>query len=149
MRGWEYTIVMLPYILIGAIVLIAYGRELNLFALGERQAKHLGVNVQRTRLIVLIVSTLLTAAAVSVAGVIGFVGLVVPHLVRMITGPDNRLVVPISAIIGGVYVLWSDTIARMALSPKEIPLGVVTAFIGAPFFAYLLWKRKKRAGGGM
>lgn len=146
MRGWDYTMVMLPYVVIGAVVLIVYSRELNLFALGERQAMHLGVNVQRTKLVVLIVSTLLTAAAVSVAGVIGFVGLVVPHLVRLITGPDNRLVVPISAVVGGIYVLWSDTIARMALSPKEIPLGVVTAFIGAPFFAYLLWKRKKRGG---
>jgi len=146
MRGWNYTLIVLPYVVIGAIVLISLSRELNLFALGERQAMHLGVNVQRTKLIVLIISTLMTAAAVSVSGVIGFVGLVVPHLVRMITGPDNRIVVPVSAFVGGIYVLWSDTIARMALNPKEIPLGVVTAFIGAPFFAYLLWKRKAKGG---
>mgnify|MGYP001390804609 CR=1 FL=1 len=144
MRGWSHAGVVLPYVVLGAFALIAYGRELNLFALGERQAMHLGVHVQRTKLVVLVVSTLMTAAAVSVSGVIGFVGLVVPHLVRLIVGPDNRIVVPVSAIVGGVYVLLADTIARMALSPKEIPLGVVTAFIGAPFFAYLLWKRKTR-----
>jgi len=146
MRGWSHSGIVLPYVVLGAIVLISYSRELNLFALGERQAMHLGVNVQRTKLIVLVVSTLMTAAAVSVSGVIGFVGLVVPHLVRMVVGPDNRIVVPVSAAIGGVYVLWADTIARMALSPKEIPLGVVTAFIGVPFFAYLLWKRKTKGG---
>ncbi|MFC4301854.1 FecCD family ABC transporter permease [Cohnella boryungensis] len=146
MRGWNYSLIVLPYMLLGAVVLIAMSRELNLFALGERQAMHLGVNVQRTKLIVLVVSTLMTAAAVSVSGVIGFVGLVVPHLVRLVTGPDNRIVIPVSAVVGGIYVLASDTIARMALNPKEIPLGVVTAFIGAPFFAYLLWKRKTRGG---
>ncbi|XID94005.1 FecCD family ABC transporter permease [Paenibacillaceae bacterium WGS1546] len=146
MRGWSYSGIVLPYVVLGAIVLIAYSRQLNLFALGERQATHLGVHVQRTKLIVLLVATLMTAAAVSVSGVIGFVGLVVPHLVRLITGPDNRIVVPVSAVVGGAYVLWSDTIARMALNPKEIPLGVVTAFIGAPFFAYLLWKRKRKNG---
>jgi len=146
MKGWNHSLLVLPYVVVGAIVLIAFSRELNLFALGERQAAHLGVNVQRTKMIVLIVSTLMTAAAVSVSGVIGFVGLVVPHLVRLLTGPDYRIVVPVSAVLGGVYVLGSDTIARMALSPKEIPLGVVTAFIGAPFFAYLLWKRKTRRG---
>lgn len=146
MRGWNHSLIVLPYVILGAIVLISLSRELNLFALGERQAMHLGVNVQRTKLIVLIVSTLMTAAAVSVSGVIGFVGLVVPHLVRLVVGPDNRIVVPLSAVMGGVYVLGSDTIARLALSPKEIPLGVVTAFIGAPFFAYLLWKRKTKGG---
>ncbi|MFC4596655.1 FecCD family ABC transporter permease [Cohnella hongkongensis] len=146
MRGWSHSLLVLPYVALGAVVLVSLSREMNLFALGERQAAHLGVNVQRTKMIVLVVATLITAAAVSVSGVIGFVGLVVPHLVRLVVGPDNRIVVPLSAVIGGVYVLWSDTIARMALNPKEIPLGVVTAFIGAPFFAYLLWKRKTRGG---
>lgn len=148
MRGWEYSALLLPYFAVGFVVLVWHIRALNLFALGERQAAHLGVDLERTRLIVLAVSTLMTAAAVSVCGVIGFVGLVVPHLVRLATGPDYRLIVPLSAVVGGIYVLWADTLARLVLMPKEIPLGVVTALLGAPFFAYLLRKRKYQSGGG-
>lgn len=146
MRGWSFTFMLVPYLLVGLVVLLSYGRTLNLFSLGERHAEHLGVNVARTRLIVLIVSTLITAAAVSIAGTIGFVGLVVPHLVRLMVGPDYRILLPITAIFGAIYVLWADTLARMLLSPTEIPLGVITAFLGAPFFAYLLRKSKKRMG---
>jgi iron complex transport system permease protein len=101
MRGWAYTYMILPYLLIGIVILLSYARSLNLLALGERQAAHLGVHVERTKLIVLIASTLITAAAVSVAGVIGFVGLIVPHLVRLLVGPDYRLIIPLSAICGG------------------------------------------------
>ncbi|CAH1212046.1 Hemin transport system permease protein HmuU [Paenibacillus allorhizoplanae] len=147
MRGWSYTYMISPYLIIGVVILLSYARSLNLLALGERQAAHLGVHVERTKLIVLIASTLITAAAVSVAGVIGFVGLIVPHLVRMLVGPDYRLIIPLSAIVGGIYVLWADTLARTLLSPTEIPLGVVTAFLGAPFFAYLLHKDKKTLRG--
>jgi iron complex transport system permease protein len=145
-RGWEFSYVLLPYLIIGLVVLISYARSLNLFALGERQAAHLGVHVDRTKMVVLITSTLLAAAAVSIAGIIGFVGLVVPHLVRLLIGPDYRLLLPMAAILGGIYVLWADTLARMLLSPTEIPLGVITAFLGAPFFAYLL-KRKQQGRG--
>lgn len=147
MRGWSYTYMILPYLVIGIVILLSYARSLNLLVLGERQAAHLGVHVERTKLIVLIASTLITAAAVSVAGVIGFVGLIVPHLVRLLVGPDYRLIIPLSAIGGGIYVLWADTLARTILSPTEIPLGVVTAFLGAPFFAYLLHKDKKTLRG--
>lgn len=148
LRGWSFTFVLLPYLAIGFAVLISYGRTLNLFALGERQAAHLGVNIERTRLIILIVSTLITAAAVSIVGTIGFVGLVVPHLVRLMVGPDYRMLIPLSAIVGAIYVLWADTLARTLLSPTEIPLGVVTAFLGAPFFAYLLRRNKQMTAGG-
>jgi iron complex transport system permease protein len=147
MRGWSYTLIITPYFLIGLLVLLGYARSLNLFALGERQASHLGVHVERTKLIVLVLATLITAAAVSVAGVIGFVGLIIPHLVRLLVGPDYRLILPLSAIGGGIYVLWADTIARTLLSPTEIPLGVITAFLGAPFFAYLLHRQKKTLRG--
>jgi iron complex transport system permease protein len=147
MRNWSYSQIMFPYAVVGFSVLCVYVRQLNLMALGERQAAYMGVDLERTKLIVLLVSTLLTAAAVSVCGVIGFVGLVVPHLVRLTIGPDYRLILPLSALVGGIYVLWADTLARMVLSPKEIPLGVVTALLGAPFFAYLLQKRKIRSGG--
>ncbi|WP_400163116.1 FecCD family ABC transporter permease [Brevibacillus sp. TJ4] len=142
-RGWSYSYVLVPYLLVGFLILVSYARSLNLFALGERQAAHMGVQVDRTKLIVLLVSTLLTAAAVSIAGIVGFVGLVVPHLVRLLVGPDYRILLPVATVMGGVYVLWADTLARMLLSPTELPLGVITAFLGAPFFAYLL-KRNKR-----
>ncbi|CAJ1001984.1 Iron ABC transporter [Brevibacillus aydinogluensis] len=144
-RGWAFSSVLVPYLGGGLIVLAAYSRTLNLFALGERQAAHLGVHVERTKLVVLCVSALLTAAAVSIAGVVGFVGLVVPHLVRLLVGPDYRLLLPLSVIYGAAYVLWADTLARTILAPTEIPLGVVTAFLGAPFFAYLLKKNKRLA----
>ncbi|MCL6459227.1 MAG: iron ABC transporter permease [Gorillibacterium sp.] len=142
MRGWEYSRVLFPVLLVTTIVLSCFSRTLNLFALGERQAAYMGVHVERTKLIVLGVSTLLTAGAVSVAGTIGFVGLVVPHLVRLLAGPDYRLLIPVSALAGASYVLWSDTLARSILSTQEIPLGVVTALIGTPFFAYLLYERR-------
>ncbi|MGG0754345.1 FecCD family ABC transporter permease [Brevibacillus laterosporus] len=148
MRGWSYTSVLLPYLVIGLLILFAYARPLNMLALGERQAGHLGLHVERTKWIVLLTATLVTAAAVSVAGVIGFVGLVVPHLLRMIIGSDYRLLIPMSALGGAIYVLWADTISRTLLAPTEIPLGVVTAFIGAPFFAMLLIRNKRKRRGG-
>ncbi|WP_337102948.1 FecCD family ABC transporter permease [Paenibacillus sp. YIM B09110] len=147
MRNWDNVYMLIPFLVIGFPILILYSQSLNLFVLGERHAAHAGVRVERTKLIVLIASTLLTAAAVSVSGVIGFVGLVVPHLIRLLVGPDYRLITPLAAIGGGIFVLWADTLARNALSPREIPLGVVTALIGAPFFAYLLHRRKMNGGG--
>lgn len=147
LQGWSFIYVLLPYLIVGFTVLIAYSQHLNIFALGERQAAHLGIKVKRTRLIILIVSTLITAAAVSIVGTIGFVGLVVPHLVRLIVGPDYRVIIPITAIFGSIYVLWADTLARTLFSPTEIPLGVVTAFLGAPFFGYLLRRSKHMSGG--
>ena len=146
-RSWEHAKLIAPFLIAGLPVLIRYSQHLNLLVFGERHAAHLGVNVERTKLIVLLVSTLLTAVAVSIAGVVGFVGLVVPHLIRLIVGPDYRIIVPLSAIGGGFYLVWADTLARTALSPKEISLGIVTALIGAPFFAYLLYRRKVMQGG--
>ncbi|WP_019423047.1 FecCD family ABC transporter permease [Paenibacillus sp. OSY-SE] len=147
LRGWSYTVVLGPYLAIGIIILISYARPLNLLALGERQASHLGLHVERTKWVVLLTATLITAAAVSVSGVIGFVGLVVPHILRLIVGPDYRYLIPLSAVGGAIYVMWADTIARTAFAPTEIPLGVVTAFIGAPFFAYLLIRNKRAKRG--
>jgi iron complex transport system permease protein len=147
MKGWIYSEVLFPYLLLGFLVMLSYGRAMNLFALGERQAAHLGISVERTKIIVLVVSTLLTAAAVSVSGVIGFVGLVVPHLIRLLVGPDYRIIIPIATLGGGIYVLWADTIARVVLSPRDIQLGIITAFIGAPFFAYLLRKQMIKQKG--
>ncbi|AJS59746.1 FecCD family ABC transporter permease [Paenibacillus sp. IHBB 10380] len=145
LRGWSYTAILFPYLLIGLIFIWSRARSLNLLSLGERQAAHLGLHVEGLKMGVLLVSTLLTAAAVSVSGIIGFVGLVIPHMIRLIVGPDYRLIVPLSAIGGGIFMVLADTVARSLLAPTEIPLGVVTAFVGAPFFAYLLYRNKINA----
>ncbi len=146
-RSWEHVKLITPFLIAGLPVMLRYAQHLNLFVFGERHAAHMGIHVERTKLVVLIASTLLTAVAVSIAGVVGFVGLVVPHLIRLLVGPDYRIIVPISALGGGIFLLWADTLARTALSPKEISLGIVTALIGAPFFAYLLYRRKVLQGG--
>jgi iron complex transport system permease protein len=143
LRGWSYSLILLPYLVLGAVILIVFGRAMNLFSLGESQAAHMGVNVERTKLTVLIAATLVTAAAVSVSGVVAFVGLIVPHLLRLLVGPDYRLLLPLSLLGGALYVLWADTLGRTLWSPMEIPLGVVTAFLGAPFFVYLMRKSRR------
>ncbi|UNK17497.1 iron ABC transporter permease [Paenibacillus sp. N3/727] len=148
MRGWSYIAVLFPYFTVGFLYLWSRARTLNLLSLGERQAAHMGLNVDRLKTSVLVVATFLTAAAVSVSGVIGFVGLVVPHMIRLITGSDYRIIIPLSALGGAIFMVWSDTAARSILSPTEIPIGVVTAFVGAPFFAYLLYRNKKQRREG-
>lgn len=147
MKSWEHIYILVPFLVISIPILVYYGQVLNLFSLGEREAAYMGVNVERSKMIVLMICTLLTAAAVSVSGVIGFVGLVVPHLLRLMVGPDYRLLIPLSAIGGGIYMIMADTIARLALSPKELPLGIITALIGAPIFTYLLAKKNHKEGG--
>lgn len=147
LRGWSYPTVLAPYLAVGILILILAASSLNLLALGERQAFHLGLHVERTKWVVLLTATMITAAAVSVSGVIGFVGLVVPHLFRLFVGSDYRYLIPLSAIGGAIYVMWADTIARTVLAPTEIPLGVVTAFLGAPFLGYLLMHNKRTKRG--
>jgi iron complex transport system permease protein len=126
----------------GAAVLVTQSRALNLMMIGERDAFAMGVETARVRWVVHLTASLLTGAAVSAGGAIGYVGLVTPHLVRLAAGSDNRLVIPASAIGGGVMVLIADTIARTALSPRELPTGAITALIGAPIFVYLLLKSR-------
>ncbi len=131
---------------VGAIVLIGIpltfvGRTLDAFAFGETAAASLGVNVNRTRWILLISTALLTGAMVSVSGAIGFVGLVLPHAVRLLVGVGNRAVLPLSALLGAVFLVWADTAARTVFDPRELPVGIVTAIVGAPLFAALLVRR--------
>ena len=114
----------------------------QILLLGEEAALHLGVRVETTKKLLLITASLITAAAVSVSGMIGFVGLIIPHAVRMITGPDHRILLPASALVGAIFLIWADVVARTALAPQEIPVGIITAFVGAPFFIYLLRKKK-------
>jgi iron complex transport system permease protein len=133
--------VMFLYLLVGGGVLFALARDLNLLALGEETASELGVEVERAKRIAFVFDSLITGAVVSVSGLIGFVGLVVPHLVRMIWGPDHRFLLPASALMGGILLVIADTVARTIVAPSEIPVGVVTAMGGAPFFVYLLRKK--------
>ncbi|MBS3983914.1 MAG: iron chelate uptake ABC transporter family permease subunit [Dethiobacter sp.] len=143
MRSWTEIGFVAPYLLVGSGILFAYARELNIFLLGEEAALHLGVRVEFTKKLLLVTASLVTAAAVSVSGMIGFVGLIIPHAVRMVSGPDHRVLLPASALVGGIFLVWADVAARTVLAPQEIPVGIITAFIGAPFFIYLLRKKKK------
>ncbi len=142
MRGWPYVWMVAPYFLIGLALLMYYARDLNLVLLGEETAFNLGVEVEKVKKRVLLAASLVTASAVSVSGMIGFVGLIVPHAARMIIGPDHRALLPASVLLGGVFMVVADTFARTALAPVELPVGIVTAFLGAPFFMYLLWQRR-------
>ncbi|MDY7081781.1 MAG: vitamin B12 ABC transporter permease BtuC, partial [Halobacteria archaeon] len=141
-RDWEHVKLTLPVVFLGFIVLMAYSRDLNILLMGEEDAQSLGVEVERTKRVLLAVSSVVTAAAVAVAGVIGFVGLIVPHVMRLIVGPDHRILVPTSAIAGAVFLVAADSIARTALGAAELPVGIVTAFVGVPFFLYLLRQRE-------
>ena len=131
-----------PYIFFGFIFLYLRARQLNLILSGEESALQMGVDVERLKLISYLFASLITAASVSVCGLIGFVGLIVPHSVRLIFGPDHRLLLPSSALIGASFLIASDTFARTLLAPTELPVGVITAAFGGPFFIYLLRTRK-------
>ncbi|MFD6290369.1 iron chelate uptake ABC transporter family permease subunit [Streptomyces sp. NPDC060205] len=144
---WPKVLAVLPCAVAGLAVAPLYARKLDLLALGERPARHLGVDVERLRIVLVLVVALLTAAAVSVSGVIGFVGLVVPHLLRMAAGPGHRFLVPGSALGGAVVLLAGDLAARTVAEPAELPLGVLTALFGSPFFFWLLRRTRRRQGG--
>ncbi|MBI4296088.1 MAG: iron chelate uptake ABC transporter family permease subunit [Chloroflexi bacterium] len=139
---WREFLLVLPYVLVGSAVIFLYSQPLNVLQLGDEQAQQLGVNVERVKLILLLAATLVTAAAVSFVGTIGFVGIIVPHGARLIWGPDHRFLIPLSALAGASFLILADTFARSVLGPVEVPVGVVTAFCGAPFFLYLLRSRK-------
>lgn len=135
-------VVLTVYLFVGGLILFMQTRPLNILTLGEESARSLGVEVERVKKTVFFTSALLTGAVVSVSGLIGFVGMVIPHAVRMVIGPDHRLLLPASALVGGIFLLAADTAARTLLAPAEIPVGVITALAGGPFFIYLLMSRK-------
>ncbi|MFJ5611874.1 FecCD family ABC transporter permease [Streptomyces sp. NPDC093221] len=145
--SWPKVLAVLPCALAGLAVAPFFSRRLDLLALGERQAKHLGVDVERMRIAVILIVALLTAAAVAVAGIVAFVGLVVPHLLRMAAGPGHRFLVPGSALGGALVLVAADLAARTLASPAELPLGVLTALVGSPFFFWLLRRTRGRQGG--
>ena len=147
-RTWEHVWLALPYIIVGYGVARYFARDLNLLVLGDETARSLGVSAVSARRWLIVAGSLMAASAVAVSGLIGFVGLVVPHLVRLITGPDHRRLLPAATLAGGITLLLADTVARTILAPTEIPVGIVTAGLGAPFFIYLLMKNRGKTYWG-
>ena len=132
---------MVFFDVVGVTILCLLARKLNILMLGEDDAKCLGIDTDKLRKIIIVSASVLVAAAVSVSGVIGFVGLIIPHCVRLIDGADNRRLIPTSFLIGASFMVVCDTIARTVAAPTEIPVGIITALCGAPFFIWLVWKR--------
>jgi iron complex transport system permease protein len=140
---WVKIGLILPFVLGGGLGLFTMARELNVFVFGEDTARHLGIEPEGLKRWIIAFAALMTAAAVSVSGIIGFVGLVVPHMARRIVGPDHRILLPAAALLGGALMIIADTIARTIVAPAELPVGVITAILGAPFFCYLLRRNTK------
>ena len=143
MSQWSEVATALPYIAVGTAVIMIFARLLNVMQLDEEQAQQLGVNVERFKIILLAAATLITAASVAFVGTIGFVGIIIPHAVRLIWGADHRYLLPLSLLTGAIFMIITDLISRTVLAPTEIPISVITAICGAPFFLYLLRRRKK------
>ncbi|GEL95628.1 FecCD family ABC transporter permease [Cellulomonas composti] len=144
---WPYVAVVAPVVLVGILGATAVARRLDLLSLGERAARHLGVDVERLRIVCIVLVALLTAGAVAFCGIIAFVGLVVPHLVRMAVGPGHRVLIPASAPGGAVLLLCADLVARTAVPYADLPIGMLTALVGGPFFFWLIRRTRRTAGG--
>jgi iron complex transport system permease protein len=144
---WKLVGATLPFVALGAAVCVVRARRLDLLALGERDARYLGLDTERERVLVLGATALATAAAVAACGVVAFVGLVVPHLVRLAIGPAHRLLLPASFLLGASLLVLADLLARTATAPVELPLGVVTSLVGGPFFLWLIWRTRRAQGG--
>jgi iron complex transport system permease protein len=142
--GWREVGIIAPYAAAAWLILLAHRRLLDVLALGDDEAAALGVDVGRVRLFVVVAATVATAAAVAVSGLIAFVGIIVPHTIRLLAGGSYRLLLPLSVVLGGGFLVFADVIARTVMSPAELPIGVVTAFFGAPFFALVLHTSKRR-----
>ncbi len=145
--GWHDVAVVAPYALVAGVVLLTARRVLDVLAVGDEEARTLGVHATRTRMIVVAAASLGTAAAVSVSGLIGFAGIIVPHTVRLLAGSANRIVLPLSVLFGAAFLCLTDLLARTLAAPAEIPIGVITAFFGAPFFVLVLRLSRRRFGG--
>jgi iron complex transport system permease protein len=144
---WNEVLVVMVVAVAGVTVAVLLGRRYDLLALGERNARHLGLDVERLRLISIVIVALLTGVAVAFVGIISFVGLVVPHIVRMLLGPQHRGLIVFSAFGGAVLMLAADLLARTVVPGAELPIGMLTSLVGGPFFFFLLWRQRKRSGG--
>jgi iron complex transport system permease protein len=143
--GWHDVLVLLPYAAVTAIIVLLHRRELDVLSVGDEEAASLGLHPQRSRYVLVAAASLGTAAAVSVSGLIGFVGIIVPHTVRLLFGPSYRVILPLSLLFGAAFLVLTDLVARTAAAPAEIPIGVVTAFLGAPFFVLVLRTSRRPA----
>ncbi len=141
--GWSEVVLIVPYAVAAAVVILLHRRLLDVLRVGEEEADALGVNTGRVRLVVVLAASLATAAAVAVSGLIGFVGIIVPHAIRLTVGSSYRVVLPLSIVCGAAFLILTDLLARTVISPAELPIGVVTAFLGAPFFALVLWTSRR------
>ncbi len=142
--AYPVLIALAGYLLVGLVLLLKQVRVLNILALGEEPARSLGIDTERTKRVMFLLSALMTGAVVSFSGMIGFVGMIIPHAVRLVVGADHRLLLPASTLVGGMFLMVTDTLARTLFVPSEVPVGVITALAGGPFFVYLLVWRKDR-----
>lgn len=142
-KGWDPIKTLSLPILVSMVLINFFARDLNIMLTGDESAESLGINVERTKIYILLLGTFMSSIVVSVSGIIGFVGLIIPHIVRLLLGPDHRILLPASAFIGGIFMIFADTLARIIISPVEIPVGIITALFGGPFFLYLLRKKKR------
>ncbi|MBU3184074.1 FecCD family ABC transporter permease [Clostridium estertheticum] len=143
--NWDEVILLFVIVVPSILFISIFSRDLNVMMLGEDSARSLGIDVNGFKKYIFVISTLMVAAVVAVSGIIGFVGLIVPHAIRMIFGSDNRIVIPFSALGGAIFLIMCDTLARVVVPPSEIPVGIITSIFGVPFFVYLLYKTKKKA----
>lgn len=142
---WGQVIIVAPAVMVGMAITMLFSRDLNLLLTGEETARHLGMEVEKVKWQLLLLASLLTGVSVAFAGIIGFVGLIIPHMIRIMVGPDHRFLVPASGLAGAIFLIWVDTIARTVMAPTELPVGIITAMSGGPFFLYLL--KTSRKGG--
>jgi iron complex transport system permease protein len=143
---WESIQIVFIPILLGVSVLLFFSRELNIMLLGEEEAQSVGLNSSKTRILLLLLVSIITASAVCISGPISFVGLIVPHIMRLIVGPDHRVLLPVSAIGGAIFLVGCDLVARIVFLPHEINVGIVTSLLGAPYFLFLLIRSRKEGG---
>jgi iron complex transport system permease protein len=144
LSGWQPVLALLPYVMVGLGALLTMGHTLNVLQFGDEQAQQLGLPVERARRLIILAATLTTAAAVAFSGIIGFAGLVVPHLVRLLWGGDYRRLLPLSMVGGAAFLLLADVLARVIMAPQELPVGIITAMAGAPFFLWILHRSKQQ-----
>ena len=144
MSGWQPVLALLPYVLLGLGALLLSGHALNVLQFGEEQANQMGLAAERVKFWLILAASLTTASAVAFSGIIGFVGLIVPHLIRLLWGTDYRRLIPLSIVSGGTALLLADLLARVVLAPQVLPVGIVTALAGAPFFLWVLRRAKNQ-----
>ena len=144
MRGWSYLLVGLPFFIVGVSIVLRYSREMDILTFGEDGAKAIGVETEKVKKHLLFSTAVLTGSAVALSGTIGFIDLIVPHLVRKIFGSNHKVVIPMCILLGGSFMVLTDLVARTIISPSELPVGAITAIIGAPFFGYLYFSKRSR-----